>query len=99
MEEPELTCVFTARKIDFYQITVQGYIEPHDEVASVMVVDDEGRIISRTTYNANSGMFNAATSVMLRGFDGETRLSVVLENANWILTSVVQPFLNVTKVG
>jgi len=54
--------------------------------------------VGHSTFNANSGMFNAFMSFMTSGFDGTVVFTVTLENANWILDSIVKPSLDVRRV-
>lgn len=94
----ELTAIFVAEPKQYYAIDVRGYIEPHDQAAILSIVDDSGRIHSRSMFNANSGMFNAYASILATNFEGVVVLQVKLEHANWILDSIVAPSLEVRRV-
>jgi hypothetical protein len=94
----DLMAIIVAKPNEFYVIDVRGYIEPHGEVAILTVQDDDGTVYSRSTFNANSGMFNAFTSFMVSNFEGTVALYVTLENANWILDTIIKPSLEVRRV-
>lgn len=94
----DLTVTFEANPKEYYSIVVQGYIEPTAEPATLSVIDMEGRILAHTRYNANSGIFNASLQVLLSNFYDEVTLTATLENANWVLTKIIQPTLFATRV-
>ena len=95
----DLTAIIVAEKSQYYAFDVRGYIEPNsNEIAVLSVVDDSGRMHGYSTFNANSGMFNAFMSFMTSGFEGTVVFTVKLENANWILDTIVKPSLDVRRV-
>lgn len=95
----DLTAIIVAEPQQYYVIEVRGYVEPNsNEPAVVKVIDDTGRVVGWSTFNADSGMFNAFMSFMTCGFDGTVIFTVTLKNANWILDTIIEPSLLVRRV-
>lgn len=94
-----LTAIIVAEPKQYYVIEVGGYIEPtSDKEAVLTVVDDTGRMHARSIFNGNSGMFNAFMSMMTTNLSGTVVFRVTLEDANWILDTIIEPKLYVRRV-
>ena len=95
----DLTAMIIAEPQQYYAISVYGYIEPtNDDTAVLSVRDDQGIVYGRSTFRTIGGMCNAHMQMMTNNFDGTVVLYVELENANWVLDSIVQPRLDVRRV-
>ena len=95
----ELTAIIVAEPQQYYSISVYGYIEPtNGDTAVLSVKDDQGIVYGRSTYRTIAGMCNAHIQMMTNNFDGTVVLYVELENANWILDSIIKPQLIVRRV-
>jgi hypothetical protein len=94
----DLMAIIVAKPKEYYAVEVTGYVEPTADWAVLTVQDDEGQVYYKAQFNTNSGMFNAFAHFMVGNFDGTIALYVTLENANWILDTIVKPSLSVRRV-
>ena len=95
----ELMAIIVAKPEQYYSISVYGYIEPtNDKPAVLTIEDDDGVVYGRSTFHEIFGMCNAHMQIMTNNFDGSVALYVTLENANWVFSHIVKPYMDVRRV-